>query len=98
MSNDTETYAVGDVLAFRHYTSFGGVPPYSLHAIERITPTGLMACGGYKGDTGSANQGRVFIDRLRRPSHARDHRGAYAVANRESAVEDEVGQVDDGNS
>jgi hypothetical protein len=46
MSNNTETYAVGDKLAFRHYTSFGGVPPYSLHAIERITPTGLMVCGG----------------------------------------------------
>jgi hypothetical protein len=48
MSSDTETYAVGDDLAFRHYNNFGGVPPYSLHKIERITPTGLMVCGGYK--------------------------------------------------
>jgi len=50
MSNNTETYAVGDKLAFRHYINFGGVPPYSysLHTIKRITPTGLMVCGGYK--------------------------------------------------
>jgi len=48
MSNDTKTYAVGDELAFRHCRDFGGVPPYSLHKIERITPTGLMVCGGYK--------------------------------------------------
>ena len=48
MSNNTETYAVGDELAFRHYRNFGGVPPCSLHKIERITPTGLMVCGCYK--------------------------------------------------
>jgi len=46
MNKINSTYQTGEVLAFR--LGGYGQPPYSLHKIDRITPSGRIICGHYE--------------------------------------------------